>query len=65
MKMELLICVCLIGRILIILDKELAIPRELVYMVDFDTFKELVNKIFTNHKIGLEPTYTQNIRIQT
>jgi hypothetical protein len=27
--------------------------------VDFDTFKELVNKIFTNHKIGLEPTYTQ------
>jgi hypothetical protein len=26
--------------------------------VDFDTFKELV-KIFTNHKIGLEPTYTQ------
>ncbi|MFB0911494.1 MAG: translocation/assembly module TamB domain-containing protein, partial [Flavobacterium sp.] len=29
------------------------------YEVDFDTFKELVNKIFTNHKIGLEPTYTQ------
>jgi hypothetical protein len=30
-KMELLICVCLIGRmILIILDKELAIPKELV-----------------------------------
>jgi asparagine synthetase A len=24
--------------------------------VDFDTFKELVNKIFTNHKIGLEST---------
>jgi hypothetical protein len=38
----------------------LAIPKELVlYEVDFDTFKELVNKIFTNHKIGLEPTYTQ------
>jgi hypothetical protein len=35
------------------------------YEVDFDTFKELVNKIFTNHKIGLEPTYTKNIRIQT
>jgi asparagine synthetase A len=27
--------------------------------VDFDTFKELVNKIFKNHKLGVEPTYTQ------
>jgi hypothetical protein len=46
--------------ILIILDKELAIQGiGVTYEVDFDTFKELVNKIFTNHKIGLEPTYTQ------
>ncbi|WP_016989114.1 translocation/assembly module TamB domain-containing protein [Flavobacterium sp. ACAM 123] len=29
------------------------------YEVDFDTFKELVNKIFKNHKLGLEPAYTQ------
>jgi hypothetical protein len=34
-------------------------PRNgVTYEVDFDTFKE-VNKIFTNHKIGLEPTYTR------
>jgi hypothetical protein len=25
-------------------------PRNWCYMMDFDTFKELVNKIFTNHK---------------
>jgi hypothetical protein len=51
--MELLICVCLIGRneVSIILDKEVAIPRlVLPIRVDFDTLKELVNKIFTNHK---------------
>jgi hypothetical protein len=48
-----------IGRmILIILDK-IVYPRNgVTYEVDFDTFKE-VNKIFTNHKIGLEPTYTE------
>lgn len=27
------------------------------YEVDFDTFKELVNKIFKNYKLGVAPTY--------
>jgi hypothetical protein len=29
------------------------------YEVDFDTFKELVNKIFKNQKLGVESTFTQ------
>jgi hypothetical protein len=44
---------------MILLDKELAIPKELVLHMKWILIPLKVNKIFTNHKIGLEPTYTQ------